>query len=94
LGGAVPRAAVRNPDDLTIRTYVDNTLAQTSTTTQLVRSVAQLIADVTEFMTLQPGDILAVGVARPPPRVRPGQRVDIAIDGFPPLSNRFEAEVG
>jgi 5-oxopent-3-ene-1,2,5-tricarboxylate decarboxylase/2-hydroxyhepta-2,4-diene-1,7-dioate isomerase len=62
-----PRAALANPDALTIRVYVDGKLKQTATTSQLVRPVAKLLAAVTEFMTLSPGDILTVGVASPGP---------------------------
>ena len=85
----VPRAAVANPDALTIRVNVDGELKQTATTSQLVRPVAKLLADVTEFMTLSPGDILTVGVASPAPRVRAGQRVRIEIDGLGALENPF-----
>jgi 5-oxopent-3-ene-1,2,5-tricarboxylate decarboxylase/2-hydroxyhepta-2,4-diene-1,7-dioate isomerase len=49
--------------------------------------VAQLLADVTEFMTLSPGDVLAVGVAAPAPRIRAGQRARIEIDGLGELEN-------
>jgi 5-oxopent-3-ene-1,2,5-tricarboxylate decarboxylase/2-hydroxyhepta-2,4-diene-1,7-dioate isomerase len=93
LGPAVARTAVADPDRLSLRTTVDGILVQVADTADLVRSVGQLMADVTEFMTLAPGDVLAVGVARPPPRVRAGQRVDIAIDGFGTLTNRFIAGV-
>jgi 5-oxopent-3-ene-1,2,5-tricarboxylate decarboxylase/2-hydroxyhepta-2,4-diene-1,7-dioate isomerase len=90
LGPAVvPRDAIVDPDALILRTYVDGVLAQTSSTADLVRSTARLLADVTEFMTLSPGDVLAVGVARPAPRVRAGQRVDIAADALGTLSNVF-----
>jgi 5-oxopent-3-ene-1,2,5-tricarboxylate decarboxylase / 2-hydroxyhepta-2,4-diene-1,7-dioate isomerase len=84
-----PRAALANPDALTIRVYVDGKLKQTATTSQLVRPVAKLLAAVTEFMTLSPGDILAVGVASPAPRVRAGQRARIEIDGLGALENPF-----
>jgi 5-oxopent-3-ene-1,2,5-tricarboxylate decarboxylase/2-hydroxyhepta-2,4-diene-1,7-dioate isomerase len=47
------------------------------------------LADVTDFMTLIPGDVLALGVARPAPRVRAGQRVDIVADALGTLSNEF-----
>jgi 5-oxopent-3-ene-1,2,5-tricarboxylate decarboxylase/2-hydroxyhepta-2,4-diene-1,7-dioate isomerase len=84
-----PRAALANPDALTIRVYVDGKLKQTATTSQLVRPVAKLLAAVTEFMTLSPGDILTVGVASPAPRVRAGQRARIEIDGLGGLENPF-----
>jgi 5-oxopent-3-ene-1,2,5-tricarboxylate decarboxylase/2-hydroxyhepta-2,4-diene-1,7-dioate isomerase len=51
-----------------------------------------LLADVTEFMTLAPGDVLAVGAAAPAPRVRAGQTVAIEIDGLGTLTNRFLPE--
>ena len=90
LGPAVvPRDAVVDPDALTLRTYVDGVLVQTASTADLVRSAARLLAGVTEFMTLIPGDVLALGVAWPAPRVRAGQRVDIVADALGTLSNEF-----
>jgi 5-oxopent-3-ene-1,2,5-tricarboxylate decarboxylase / 2-hydroxyhepta-2,4-diene-1,7-dioate isomerase len=88
----VPRAAVADPDALTVRVYVEGALKQTSTTSQLVRPVAKLLADVTEFMTLMPGDVLAAGVAAPAPRVRAGERARVEIDGLGGLENPFVGE--
>jgi 5-oxopent-3-ene-1,2,5-tricarboxylate decarboxylase/2-hydroxyhepta-2,4-diene-1,7-dioate isomerase len=90
LGPAVvPRDAIGDPDALTLRTYVDGVLVQTSSMADLVRSAARLLADVTEFMTLIPGDVLALGGARPAPRVHTGQCVDIVADALGTLSNVF-----
>jgi 5-oxopent-3-ene-1,2,5-tricarboxylate decarboxylase/2-hydroxyhepta-2,4-diene-1,7-dioate isomerase len=90
LGPAVTaRAAVANPDALTVRTYIDGGLAQTASTADLIRPAGRLLADVTEFMTLAPGDVLALGAAGPAPRVRSGQTVMIEIDGLGSLVNRF-----
>jgi 5-oxopent-3-ene-1,2,5-tricarboxylate decarboxylase/2-hydroxyhepta-2,4-diene-1,7-dioate isomerase len=90
LGARVaPREAIANPDEVTLRVYVDGELRQTADTSQLVRPVAKLLAEVTEFMTLVPGDVLAVGVASPAPRVRAGQRARIEIDGLGRLENSF-----
>jgi 5-oxopent-3-ene-1,2,5-tricarboxylate decarboxylase / 2-hydroxyhepta-2,4-diene-1,7-dioate isomerase len=86
-----PRALIADPDALTIRTYVDGALVQTFSTADLIRSVARLLADVTEFMTLAPGDVLAVGAAAPAPRVRAGQTVVIEADGLGALINPFAA---
>ena len=85
----VPRAAIADPDRLTIRVFIDGELRQTTTTSQLVRPVARLLADVTEFMTLMPGDVLAVGVASPAPRIRAGERAGIEIEGIGRLENRI-----
>jgi 5-oxopent-3-ene-1,2,5-tricarboxylate decarboxylase/2-hydroxyhepta-2,4-diene-1,7-dioate isomerase len=87
----VPRAALANPDAATIRIYLDGELRQTTTTAELVRPVAKLLSEVTDFMTLSPGDVLAVGVAAPAPRVRAGQRARIEIDGVGRLENPFVA---
>ena len=88
-----PRVTARdlagNPDALAIRTYVDGALVQTMSTADLIRSVARLLADVTEFMTLAPGDVLATGAAAPAPRVRAGQTVTIEADALGTLTNRF-----
>ena len=85
------RDAVANADALTIRTYVDGTLAQTMSTADLLRPVARLLAEVTEFMTLAPGDVLAAGAAAPAPRVRAGQTVTIEADVLGRLVNPFAA---
>jgi 5-oxopent-3-ene-1,2,5-tricarboxylate decarboxylase / 2-hydroxyhepta-2,4-diene-1,7-dioate isomerase len=83
------RAVLANPDALTIRTYVDEVPVQTVGTADMIRPAARLLADVTEFMTLAPGDVLALGTAAPVPRVRPGQTSRIEIDGLGSLSNSF-----
>ena len=86
-----PRASIADPDAFVIRTYVDGALAQTAGTADLVRSASRLLAEVTEFMTLAPGDVLAAGAAAPAPRVRAGQSVRIEIDGLGALTNPFVA---
>jgi 5-oxopent-3-ene-1,2,5-tricarboxylate decarboxylase / 2-hydroxyhepta-2,4-diene-1,7-dioate isomerase len=90
LGPAVtPRSAVADPGALTIRCYVDGALVQSASTADLIRPAARLLADVTEFMTLAPGDVLALGAAAPAPRLRAGQTLRIEVDGLGSLSNPF-----
>ena len=88
----VARGRIADPDALDIRVYVDGKLVQSGGTRELVRPVRQLIADVTDFMTLAPGDLLLVGVPPGAPRVRAGQGVAIEIDGVGRLENAFIAE--
>ena len=85
----IARALVPDPDSLGIRVYVDGRLEAWANTSGLIRNVASLLIDVTDFMTLAPGDILAAGAAAPAPRVRAGQEVRIEIDKLGSLTNRF-----
>lgn len=83
----IDRRHVPAPDALGLRVRINGTLVAESSTAQLVRPVARLIADVTEFMTLSPGDVLHVGVPENAPRARAGDRVRIEIDGVGWLEN-------
>jgi 5-oxopent-3-ene-1,2,5-tricarboxylate decarboxylase/2-hydroxyhepta-2,4-diene-1,7-dioate isomerase len=56
--------------------------------------VASLIAEVTEFMTLRAGDLLAVGVPENPPLARAGDEMAVEIDGIGRLVNRLVPEDG
>jgi 5-oxopent-3-ene-1,2,5-tricarboxylate decarboxylase/2-hydroxyhepta-2,4-diene-1,7-dioate isomerase len=87
-----PRGSIADPDALIIRTYIDGALVQSASTGDSVRPVARLLADVTEFMTLSPGDVLAAGAAAPAPRARVGQTVRIEVEGLGALINPFKAE--
>ena len=88
----VPKEAVADPDQLAITVSLDGVLVQQTTTANRVRSVAQLLADVTEFMTLHPGDVLSIGVAAGSALARAGQRVCIQIEGVGVLENTLVAE--
>ncbi len=88
----VPVADVPNPDALLGRVEVDGVVVHEFTTGERVRGVAQLIADVTEFMTLQAGDVLALGIAHCAPLVEAGRAVVLVIDGVGSMRLRVEAE--
>lgn len=92
IGPVVPASAVANPDALSVTILLDGQLAQATTTGARVRPAAQLLADVTEFMTLQPGDILMLGVSAGAPLARAGQRVVIEVDGIGRLEHTVVAE--
>jgi 2-keto-4-pentenoate hydratase/2-oxohepta-3-ene-1,7-dioic acid hydratase in catechol pathway len=65
----------------------------------MIYPVPAIIAYVSQFITLEPGDIIAtgtpegVGLARTPPLwMKPGDRVEVEIDGIGILANAIEAE--
>ena len=88
----IDRDAVKDPDNLTIRVHVNGELVQENNTKNLLRSVAQLVSEVTDFMTLYKGDMLLVGVPEHAPLVKKGDsvRIEIADVGF--LENTFVDE--
>ena len=92
IGPCVPRDAVGAPDALGIAVAIDGAIVHRASTAGLIRPVARLLADVSAFITLAPGDVLSVGVAAGAPRARAGQRVRIAIDGLGWLDNPLVAE--
>ena len=83
---------ISNPDALAVRVVIDGKPVQQTTTAGRIRSVAKLVADVTDFMTLQAGDILLLGSAANAPLATAGQSVRIEIDGLGFLENRVTAE--
>jgi 5-oxopent-3-ene-1,2,5-tricarboxylate decarboxylase/2-hydroxyhepta-2,4-diene-1,7-dioate isomerase len=92
IGDFVARSAVDNPDALAVTVEIDGVVAQQTHTGGRLRSVAQLLVDVTEFMTLNPGDILSIGVSAHAPLAQAGQRVTISIAGVGELENSLMSE--
>lgn len=88
----VPRAALTDPDALTLQISIDGALMQTARTAGMQRPVAELLREVTEFMTLWPGDILLLGAAYNAPRARAGQAFTIECAGIGQLQGRLVAE--
>jgi 5-oxopent-3-ene-1,2,5-tricarboxylate decarboxylase/2-hydroxyhepta-2,4-diene-1,7-dioate isomerase len=92
IGAFVDRSAVGAPDALNISVAIDGEIVHRASTAGLIRPVARLLAEVSDFMTFSPGDVLSVGVAAGAPRARVGQRISIAIDGLGSLNNHLIAE--
>jgi 5-oxopent-3-ene-1,2,5-tricarboxylate decarboxylase / 2-hydroxyhepta-2,4-diene-1,7-dioate isomerase len=88
----VPSALVDNPGALNVRVFVDGRLQSSGSTADLVSPLEQILSDVTEFMTLSPGDVLAIGVGFPPARVRAGQVARIEVENIGALENPFVAK--
>jgi 5-oxopent-3-ene-1,2,5-tricarboxylate decarboxylase/2-hydroxyhepta-2,4-diene-1,7-dioate isomerase len=89
---AMPKQSIPSPDSLGLRVLVNGELRSENTTANMVRSVAKLIADVTEFVTLFAGDVLHTGAPENAPRIATGDRVRIEFDGIGALENQVIAE--
>ncbi|OIN45841.1 4-hydroxyphenylacetate isomerase [Pseudomonas azotoformans] len=88
----IPRDQVANPNQLSLRLWVNGELRQENTTANWVRDIPQLIAEISEFMTLHPGDVLITGTPEGRVDVLPGDRVEVEISGVGRLLNHIQAE--
>ncbi|MCD0504497.1 fumarylacetoacetate hydrolase family protein, partial [Bordetella petrii] len=77
---------IADPQALTVRSWVNDELMQDASTADMLFPVAGLIAYVSRFMTLEPGDVLAtgtpagIGAFRDPPRyLQPGDRLRMEV---------------
>jgi len=78
----VPLSQVGAVSSLVLSTEIDGEVVDRRSLSDLVRGVPQLIADVSEFMTLSAGDVLLVGVSWQAPQARVGQRVQVQAEGL------------
>ncbi|MCF8534427.1 MAG: fumarylacetoacetate hydrolase family protein [Reyranella sp.] len=83
-----------NPEDLTVKCWVNDELRQNANTRDLIFDIPTLIETISAGITLQPGDVIAtgtpagVGIGFTPPKfLQRGDRVTIEIEGLGRLSN-------
>lgn len=88
----VPASQIANPNALGIRLLVNGELRQQNNTANWVRNIPQLIAELSEFMTLHAGDVLITGTPEGRVDVQPGDTVAVEIDGLGRLVNTVVAE--
>jgi acylpyruvate hydrolase len=89
---------VGDPQQLDVRTRVGDELLQSSNTREMIFPVARLISFISEFVTLEPGDVIAtgtpsgVGGAQDPPRwLRAGETVRVEFPRLGGLANLMMA---
>ncbi len=77
-----------DPSALTIKTFLNGKLRQSSTTANLIFSVPFLLRFISQVMTLLPGDVVTTGTPAGIGPMHPGDRVDVEIEGIGTLSNQ------
>lgn len=88
IGPFLVDAADVDPNDLTLRTYVNGEVVQeTHTGTDLLFPFAYQIADVARFITLEPGDLLLTGTPANSRPVNIGDVVEVEVSGLGKLQN-------
>ncbi len=96
--GITPAPQVPEPQELRLRLWVNDTLHQDESTSDMICPVDQLVAAASTVVTLEPGDVIATGTpsgvgAGRGLFLRDGDVVRVAIDGLGEITNRvIEAE--
>jgi 2-keto-4-pentenoate hydratase/2-oxohepta-3-ene-1,7-dioic acid hydratase in catechol pathway len=65
---------------------------QQASTRDLIFPIAELLRYITATMTLEPGDLIPTGTPAGVGAVKPGDRIQVEIDGLGVLENEFAAE--
>ncbi len=79
-----------DPDKLTIRSLLNGQERQNYPVSDFVFTPAEIISHVSGDMTLLPGDVIACGTSVGVGSMKPGDVIEITIDGVGTLSNTFE----
>lgn len=91
------------PDAAALRIWLelDGRMVQDSSTNQMIFKPAFLVSYLSQFMSLQPGDIISTGTPpgvglgrRPPVYLQPGQQMRLGIDGLGEQRQRVVAHPG
>lgn len=90
---------IADPHNLSLKTWVDDELRQNASTREMIFNCYEMIAYLSQAMTLEPGDVISTGTPagvgvkmQPRGYLKPGQTVRIEIDGLGCLSNPVIAE--
>jgi 2,4-didehydro-3-deoxy-L-rhamnonate hydrolase len=92
---------IRDPQNLDMWLDVNGERRQTGNTRTMIFGVAELVADVSRYMTLLPGDIITTGTPpgvalgmKPPQWLKPGDVVTLGIEGLGEQRQRVVAYKG
>ena len=80
LGPAIIPTAELDPTALRVRTWVNGTLVQDDDTSSLVFPFGQLVADLSQLMTLEAGDVILTGTPAGSSVAVPGDIVEVEVD--------------
>jgi len=90
---------IGDPHNLAIKTWIDDELRQDSNTRHMIFNCYEMIAYLSQAMTLEPGDVISTGTPsgvgvkmQPRGYMKPGQTARIEIEKIGVLSNPVIAE--
>jgi len=92
----VTKDEIPNAHNLSIVTKVNEEVRQNGNTSDMIFKIDELIAEISKFVTLEPGDVILTGTPagvgkgmNPPKFLKAGDTVKISVEGIGTLVNRF-----
>lgn len=76
-----------DPSDLTIRTRLNGEVRQEASTSEMVFSAERLVSYISAVMTLEAGDVILTGTPAGVGELKPGDRIEVQIEGIGTLTN-------
>lgn len=77
-----------NGDNLRLRSRLNGVLKQDNNTKDMIFSISKIISSVTEFMALEPGDVIITGSStKGPTTINDGDTIEIEVEGIGTLRN-------
>ena len=76
----VPARQIDNPNQLQLKLIVNGEVRQEGNTAQMMRSVEEIVAEVSTYYTLEPGDIILTGTPAGVSRIVSGDRLEGTIE--------------
>ena len=92
LGSVLPASEVPDPQDLDVELRINGDVRQSGHTSDMIFSVAELIAWCSCIFTLEPGDLIYTGTPEGVGPVREGDRLTASIGALPVLTVSVERE--
>lgn len=89
----VTKDELPTPENVNIVTKVNNEIRQDGNTSQMINKIDDLIQEISKYVALHPGDIIATGTPagvgaglQPPKFLQPGDEVKVTIDNIGTLT--------
>jgi 2-keto-4-pentenoate hydratase/2-oxohepta-3-ene-1,7-dioic acid hydratase in catechol pathway len=89
--GPVIETAIEDPDDLALTTKHNGELRQNTRTSNLIFKCDFLVSFISHIMTLLPGDVISTGTPPGIGQMKPGDVIEIEIEGIGRLTNTVAA---
>jgi len=79
-------------DNLMLRLRLNGEVKQESRTSQLIHDLASTVSFISQYVTLHPGDMIFTGTPGKTSEIKPGDLVEVELEGVGVLRNPVKAE--